>query len=184
MQKITGLVVRSRMALHWNQKQLGENLGWSYRTAARWESGASHFDPNLVTKLARHVYAVDRGLATELAATIGQTLLSLGLEAPPPPPVSPEPAPPPPAPAAPPVPYVHPTAPGDLVDAIVCSVADAANVAPRAVRPMVLLTLRRALALRLDLAVADEAGVFDGAASVSAKTPEPAVSQASAEGAA
>jgi hypothetical protein len=173
MLKVTGLIVRARMALRWNQRELGENLGWSYRTATRWESGGAHLDPKGVTTLATLVHAVDPALAAELAATIGQTLVGLGIESPPAPPaVAPvvAPPPPPPAPLLPHAPPVLPTAPGDLVDAIVCSVADAANVAPRVVRPMVLLALRRALEVRLDLTAANEAKVLEDAA--------PAVTQA------
>jgi DNA-binding XRE family transcriptional regulator len=170
MPKPQAVILRSRRALGWTQKQLGENLGASPRTAARWESGSSHFDADFTTKLARHVYPVDRDLAIELAATIGQTLVGLGIEAPPPAPLPPPPmAPaPPPAPPAPPPP--PPTSPTVLLDAIVCSVADAANLVPRAVRPLVLLALRRAVEVRLDLVAAEQAKLFDGAASVEAKS--------------
>jgi transcriptional regulator with XRE-family HTH domain len=170
MPKPHAAIVRSRLALGWTQKQFGETLGSSARTAARWENGSSHFDSARVTTLARHVYRVNRDLAIELASSIGQTLVGLGIEAPPPPPAPPAAPPPPAAPVAPPLPPVLPTSPRDLIDSIVCSVADAANMVPRAVRPLVLLALRRAVEVRLDLVAAEQAELFDGAASVEGKS--------------
>jgi len=158
--RIVPIVVRARMALGWTQRELGENLGGSHRTATRWESGAAHFDVGTAAKLAAHVYSRDPGIAAELAAAIGQTLVSLGVEAPPPPPLPPAPVhvaiPAPAARAARPTQEVV----RDLLDAIVCSVADAQDVAPRMVRPLVLLTLRRALEVGLDVESALKAGLL------------------------
>ena len=134
-------------ALRWNQRELGENLGVSRRTVSRWMARQSSPSMNDLASLVRRVYAVNRELAAQQAAFLQQTLVSLGLEAPPPPAVAPSPglAHPPqaPAPKAMSVP--------DLIDCIVCSVAEAADSSPKVVRPMVLLALRRALELGLDL---------------------------------
>jgi transcriptional regulator with XRE-family HTH domain len=154
------LVGRARQALHWTQRELGEQLGASHRTASRWEAGRSSFDAVSAERLARHVYAVDRGLASQLASAIGQSLVSLGIEAPPPPPAAP-PAPvalPPVASPLPPAP--RPAAMRDLIESVVCAVADAADVAPKVVRPAVLLTLRRAHEVGLDLGAASEANLL------------------------
>jgi hypothetical protein len=132
-------------ALHWNQRELGENLGVSRRTVSRWMARQSSPSMNELASLVRRVYAVNPQLAERQATFIQQTLVSLGLVEPPPPAVAPSPAiaPPPPAPKAMSVP--------DLIDCVVCSVAEAADSSPKVVRPMVLLALRRARELGLDL---------------------------------
>jgi DNA-binding XRE family transcriptional regulator len=163
----TPLVVlfgRARMRLGWTQRELGENLGSSHRTATRWEGGKSAIGAADAAALAKHVYPVDRELAEELLAATGQSLVGLGIEAAPAPSVPPPPPPPPPR---------APTSYADLIDCVVCSVADAANVSPRAVRPLVLLTLRRALEVGLDLEASDEAGLLQ-ASTVSVAPTEPA----------
>jgi len=163
-QPMQRLLVRARQALGWNQRELGQQLGSSHRTAVRWESGQSHFSPPYAAQLATLVYPIDRDLAWEIAALTGQTLVGLGLEAPPAPPE-------PPLVVAPPVPAVSPppatpAALGTLLDALVCVVADASDVAPKVIRPTVLLTLRRVLALGLDLQAAEAAGLLESAAPV------------------
>jgi transcriptional regulator with XRE-family HTH domain len=173
VQRIQNLLFRSRLALHWTQRELGEKLGSSHRTAARWEAGQSTAYPDTVTKLTRLVHPVDRDLASELAASIGQTLVGLGLEALPAPPAPP---PPPPAPPLPPPPLVRATALRDLIDCVVCSVADASDVPPKAVRPLVLLTLRRALDVGIDLQAASNASLLDGTLTVA--SPAPTVEEA------
>ena len=105
----------------------------------------SHLGAIDAVRLARHAYPIDRDFEAELVAHGGQTLVSAGLEAPP--------APPPPVPPALPV-VLPPPAPSPevlaaIVDGIVCSVAEAADTSPRAVRASVLLVLRRALEVRL-----------------------------------
>ena len=161
-QPMQHLLVRARQALGWNQRGLGERLGSSHRTAVRWEGGHSHFSASYAAKLVKLVYPIDRDLAWEIATISGLTLIGLGLEAPPP-----APEPPlvvvPPVPAASP-PSATPAALGVLVDALVCTVADASDVAPKVIRPVVLLTLRRALALGLDLQAAEAAGLLESTA--------------------
>ena len=76
------LLVRARQALGWNQRELGERLGSSHRTAVRWEGGHSHFSASYAAKLVKLVYPIDRDLAWEIATISGLTLIGLGLEAP------------------------------------------------------------------------------------------------------
>jgi len=145
-------------ALSFTQRELAEFLGVSVRTLARIHGGQSVLDPKTVLKLATEVYRADRELAAQILGTIQLTLVSAGLEAPP---AAPPVAPPAPAPvrARPSAAALRP-----LLDAVVCAVADAADVAPKVVRPSVLLTLRTVAAVGLDLEAAGDAGLLDGAA--------------------
>src|SRR5580698_1748955 len=97
-------IIRARQALGWTQRELGDNLGVSLRTATRWEGKRAHMGVNESAILARHVYPKRPDLAEELVAAHGQTLVGLGIAPPPPPPAPPvEPAavvPPPPPPRA------------------------------------------------------------------------------------
>jgi DNA-binding XRE family transcriptional regulator len=147
------LVVRSRKVLKLTQKELALKVGFAQRTLVRWEGGGSQFYPSDALKLAPHVYPVDRGVAAELVAYAGQTLVSAGLEAPPPPALPAEPPPPPPPPIAPEILLA-------LVESVVCAAADAADSTPKAVRASVHLVLRHAHALRLDLDAAMKAGLL------------------------
>ena len=78
-------VFEARRALSWTQRQLGDNLGASMRTASRWETGRASMRADEIAKLARYVYPVRPDLAEQLALYAGQTLVSLGIVAPPPP---------------------------------------------------------------------------------------------------
>jgi len=162
MQRSAVLVGRALTALRWTQRELAENIGGSRRTVARWVSGESHLGAIDAERLARHVYPVDRDFASELLAHGGQTLVSAGLEAPPAP--QPPPAPPPPVAAAPPVvvptPAPSPAVLWALVEAIVCAAAEAADASPKVVRAPVLLVLRQAHELGLDLDAARKAGLL------------------------
>jgi DNA-binding XRE family transcriptional regulator len=156
-QKTILYIVRARLTLGWTQREMAENLGSSQRTVARWESGQSTFHVSDLTKLAQRVYPVDRELANDLVTSAGQTLVGLGIQVPPPPP------PPAPVLAPPPPPPARATALPDLIDCVVCSVADASDVSPREVRPMVLLALRRAFEVGLDLGAATRAKLLETA---------------------
>jgi hypothetical protein len=101
-------------------------------------------------KLVRHVYARSPALAAEIAAELGETLVSLGVEAPPAPVTTAAPAPQPPARPVPPV--------GDLVDSIVCAAAEAIATTPQAVRPALLAAFERAASV--GLAVDDVRGAL------------------------
>jgi hypothetical protein len=101
--------------------------------------------------LARHVHPLDAKLAAQLAQMGKSSLLQLGLEKPvPPPPMAPAPAPllvppqPPPAivvtaPPPPPRPL-----PPEVVESVVCAAAEAMNVMPAVVRPVLLAAFERA----------------------------------------
>ena len=100
--------------------------GWSGRPPERqacareWRATPRRRSPNEVKALASHVYLRDRELASQVVGTLGETLESLGIEAPPPPP---------PMALLPGPPHgPKPAALRDLVDAIVCAVAEQADV--------------------------------------------------------
>ncbi len=123
---------RSQQALRLGtQSELGNLLGISKRTAQRYSS--SGLPQYYLKDLASLVHPVDADLATEIAASMGHTLLSLGIVEPPvaiPLPAAPVPPPPPP--------------PDGIVDAVVCAAAEAMEMMPRDVRPGLLAAFRRA----------------------------------------
>ena len=133
------LLGRARIALGSTQRDLGNALGASQRTVARWEAGGSTPTIDGVRRLAALVYPHDKPLAAEIAAAASATLEGLGLVEPP------APA------AAPPLPA------SIIVDAVVCSAADALKVVPEAVRPALLAAFRRARELRLSYEQVEEA---------------------------
>jgi transcriptional regulator with XRE-family HTH domain len=122
------------------QREFGTALGASHRSATRWEARQSVPGDASLRKLAGLLAPVDAALAAEAAAHLGETLMGLGLVAPPEPPA-------PPIPVAPPAP--PPTPAQDLVDVIVCAAADAMDAAPRVVRPVLHAAFRRARQLGL-----------------------------------
>jgi hypothetical protein len=125
------------------QREFGTALGASHRSATRWEARQSVPGDASLRKLAGLLAPVDAALAAEAAAHLGETLVGLGLVAPPAPPALPAP----PIPAAPPAPT--PTPAQDLVDVIVCAAADAMDATPRVVRPVLHAAFRRARQLGL-----------------------------------
>jgi DNA-binding XRE family transcriptional regulator len=139
-----GLLVHAQSALGVSQEKLGQRLGVSRRTITRWTNRSSHPSPQEWAALARLVHPKDRDLAAKIASALGESLLTLGIEAPPPPPPPQAPHPPPP----PPRPF--PPA-GDLVDSVVCAAADAIGVTPRAVRPALMAAFDRYASLGLSL---------------------------------
>jgi len=129
------LIVRSCQALGVSQRELGERLGFSRRTAQRWVQGGSTPSTVTLADLAGHVLPHDRGLAAELAQAAGTTLDALGLVQ------RPAPAP---AAAAPPVaPPPAPKLPDSVVDAIVCAAVDVTDMLPRQMRPALLAAYAR-----------------------------------------
>lgn len=131
----------AQLATKTTQKELGEKLGISRRSAQRY---AEHGIPQFyLPDLVRLVHPHDRALAAEIAQYSGETLLSLGLETPPAPP-----APPPPV-AAPPAP--SPPADG-VVDAVVCAAAEASGTKPGDVRRTLLAAFTRAREIGIDTA--------------------------------
>ncbi len=145
-------------ALATNQHGLANLLGVSRRTISRWtRHGSAPLDPSQTDALARAVHPHDPRLAERIVAVRGATLVDAGIVRPPPA-VSP-PAPPPPAPAP-------PTPPAYLVEVVVCAAAEALDVSPRVVRPVLLAAFKSARAVGLDLAALE--------AALSPPTPAPA----------
>jgi hypothetical protein len=147
------LLVKAGEVLQLNQRELAEKLGVSRRTIVRWTGCVTSMGPMEMTDLSRLVFPHDVPLAEALAVQARTTLEKLGL-------VRPAPAPPPPLPPPAPSPPVPPLA--RLVDIVVCAVADALDLPPRAARPALLAGVRCAkdLGLKLDemeQALADEA---------------------------
>ncbi len=125
------LTLEARLLLHLGQRSLGDLLGLSRRTIQRWDAGKSSPTSWQLEKLATAVHPRDADLAAKLAASAGTTLEALGLVSPPPAAVVPAPGPP-------------PLSPRHLVDVVVCAAAEALNVAPPAVRPVLLAAFRKA----------------------------------------
>ena len=155
-----GLLTRSQTALGMSQADLGVFFGVSRRTMVRWQGGKNGPPFHDWIKLTRAVYVRNRALAAEIATELGETLVSLGVEAPPAPATtlasSAEAFPR----AAPPV--------GDLVDSIVCAAAEAISATPQAVRPALLAAFERAASV--GLAVDEVRGALRPAAK--AKAPD------------
>lgn len=152
----SSLLIAAGDVLHLNQRELAERLGVSRRTVVRWTARVTAMSPTDMIALAKLVFPLDIQLAEALALKSATTLERLGLvrPVPPAPPVLPAPVPsPPPPPLA------------RLVDIVVCAVADALELPPRAARPALLAGVRRAkeLGLKLDemeQALSDEAKVL------------------------
>jgi DNA-binding XRE family transcriptional regulator len=156
MVKAPGLLVLAGRSLGMNQFQFGELLGVSRRTMARWHAGQNGPSFRRWVDLVRHVHPVDSALAAQIAAELGETLVSLGVEAPPPPVV-------PAAQVDLPPPRPMPSV-GDLVDSIVCAAAEAIAATPQAVRPALLAAFERAASV--GLAVDDVRGALRPAVKV------------------
>ncbi|HEX3343475.1 MAG TPA: hypothetical protein VHS09_02835, partial [Polyangiaceae bacterium] len=84
---------------------------------------------------------------------VDETLVSLGLEAPPPPPEPPPPAPVPPPPPPPP----PPTPPEDLVDVLVLAAVETTGAAPAPMRALLHTVFKRAREVGLTVEAAEKA---------------------------
>jgi DNA-binding XRE family transcriptional regulator len=126
------LTLKARDVLHMNQRELGEALGLSRRTIQRWDHGHGSPDSLDLAKLAALVHPRDASLAAQIAKAGATTLEKLGLATPAPPVAAVAP----PAPPPPPPPH--------LTDTVVCAAAEALDVPPPAVRPVLLAAFRRA----------------------------------------
>jgi transcriptional regulator with XRE-family HTH domain len=130
------LLVKATSAMGMTQRQLGEAVGVSRRTVVRWHTGQSGPSINEWRSLAVAAYAKDPALAQEIATEIGETLVSLGVEAP----AAPIAVPARPAPSL-----------ADLVDSVVCAAAEAIGATPQAVRPALLAAFDRTASVGLTL---------------------------------
>lgn len=139
------LVLDARVALTMSQAEFGPALGWSHRSAVRWEAGNAVPSDDALRKLASLLAPVDADLAAEAAAAVGETLESLGL------------APKPVVVKA----VVEKAAPrvtdGDLADAVVCAAGDVTDLPPRALRPLLHAAFARARALGVTVEQIEEA---------------------------
>ena len=143
------LLVFAQSALGCSQEQLGRVAGVSRRTVTRWFSrGTTPTIPEWA-RIARAVYPKDRALSERIAKAMGESLITLGLEAPPPPPPPPAAVSPDPLPAGPPPRPFPPT--NDLVDSIVCAAAEAIGSPPGSMRPALIAAFDRAVSLGLEL---------------------------------
>ncbi len=130
---VARLVDRASALMSAKQPGVPRLFDTSKRTLQRWQSGEYRPLASQLGHVARVVHPVDAGLAAQIAEAGGQTLVSLGLEAPPP--VPPAPLPPMPRHL--------------IVDAVVCAAADSTDAAPSAVRATLLAAFRRARELGL-----------------------------------
>ena len=137
------LLTHAQTALVLTQETLGALLGVSRRTMTRWQGGGHHPSIQQWAVLARHVYAVKPALAAEIAAEMGETLVSLGIVAPP--------APPEPGPVVPEGPTRPVTPTAALVDSIVCAAAEAVATTPQSMRPALLAAFDRAAVVSLSI---------------------------------
>jgi transcriptional regulator with XRE-family HTH domain len=141
---IAQLLSEGRRALGMSQREFGPALGASHRTATRWDEGTSIPYENNLRTLAELLLPVDRALATEAAAHIGETLESLGL------------APPTPTPTV-----DATSAPArsakDLVDIVVCAAAETSDSSPRAMRTVLYEAFRRAHQVGLTIEQVEQA---------------------------
>ena len=156
------VLIDARQSLGMNQRELAEAMGVSSRTIIRWQHGQSEPVEAQVHQLAAMVREEDEELADELltAASVAPAprpqadVTPAGAEpmAPAPPVAAPSPSFALAPAAAGPSQSTAP-APAHMIDAIVCSAADAANLLPRAVRP----ALRAAFARARELGISVEA---------------------------
>jgi DNA-binding transcriptional regulator YiaG len=145
------IIIDAERALHMTQKDFGIAIGASQRTAARWAARQSSPAEHHLRTLAGLLYPVDRTLAAEVADFIDESLVSLGLETPPPPP-APPPAPPPPLPPQPP-----PVRAEDLVDVLVLSAVERTGAAPAPMRALLHAVFKRAREVGLTVEAAEKA---------------------------
>jgi len=143
---IHGLIHLARRALSvGSQGDFGVLMGSSRRSGQRWEIGQARPSHGQMCKMAAMVYPKDPDLAAQLAQSVGQSLVSLGIVKP--------------APAQAPVVAATATLPPveDIVDSIVCAAADAMNALPRDVRPALLAAFTRARRLGLGIETVEKA---------------------------
>jgi DNA-binding transcriptional regulator YiaG len=122
----------ARNRLRMSQREFGPALNASHRTASRWDTGRSTPGVPELRRLAALLLPVDRALAEEAAAHANETLEELGLVA-----------------AA--APARSPVTARDLVEAVLCAGAEAADASPRALRPVLHAAFKRARELGLSV---------------------------------
>lgn len=146
---IHAIVAEARSALSMSQREFGEAVGSSHRSAVRWDAGQASPGEHHLHTLAKLLHPVDRSLAAEVADAADETLEGLGLETPL------VPAPPPPA--APPLPPPPQARAEDLVDLLVLTAVEQTGSAPAVVRPWLYAVMKRGAELRLTMDIAAQA---------------------------
>jgi len=137
-ESITLLMALAIGALGDTQESFGKRLGVSRRTISRWISRGG--GPGMLAKfydLARAVHPHDPKLAARIVASQGATLEDAGIVVP--------------SEAVAPSLLLPPPPPPYLVEVVVCAAAEALDVSPRVVRPVLLAALRTARSLGLDV---------------------------------
>jgi hypothetical protein len=139
------ILLEAQRALMMSQREFGYAVGSSHRTAVRWAAGQSTPAEHHLRNLAKLLHPRDRVLASEVADHIDETLVSLGIEAPPPPPPLPLPPPPPPLPPATPASPAAPTVGAEhLVDLLVLTAVEITGAAPAPMRTLLHAIFKRA----------------------------------------
>jgi hypothetical protein len=124
----SSFMVRGQIAARMSNGELASLLGVSRRTIIRWTAGGPYMTEAQWAALVGAVHARDASAAASMAAELGESLVSLGIEAPPPPPV--------------------PTLdPQELMERVLYAAASAAGLSPQAVKPAVLAAFDRAASL-------------------------------------
>jgi hypothetical protein len=144
------ILIDAQRALSMTQREFGYAVGSSHRSAVRWAAGQATPYEGHLRNLAKLLHPHNRVLAAEVADYIDESLVSLGIEAPPPPPPPPLPPPPPPLPA-PPVPAEH------LVDLLVLTAVEITGAAPAPTRTLLHAVFKRAGDVGLTVETAEKA---------------------------
>ncbi len=149
--RVGALLLRAGIMLGMPHRELARVLGTSRRSVSRWTKDGTWLDYEQVVTMTKLVHPHDAALATAIAALGGETLVTLGLE-----------APAPTGPAA----LQATVLSSKLVDAVVCAAAEAMDVSPRAMRPALLAALRsaREVGLTMEALEATLSGAMSGAA--------------------
>jgi hypothetical protein len=141
------ILIDAQRELGMTQREFGYAVGSSHRSAVRWASRQATPAEHHLRTLAGLLYPVNRTLAAEVADFIDESLVSLGIEAPPEPP-----APAPPAPA--PSPLVGAE---DLVDVLVLAAVENTGAAPAPMRALLHAVFKRAREVGLTVEAAEKA---------------------------
>jgi hypothetical protein len=136
---IGSLLLRTGIVAGMPHGELAKHLGVSRRTVSRWSSEGTRLHRDKLVVVAQIALDHDPSLAAEIAAAAGETLVSLGLEAPSPPEAT---RPIAAAPVAPPIAKVRPHP--KLADAVVCAAAESIDVSPRLARRALLAAIQAA----------------------------------------
>jgi len=139
--KRTGaLLARAGVTLGMSHRELATLVGVSRRSVSRWTREGTLLTRAQVVAVTKAVHPLDASLAAELAALLDETLVTLGLE-----------APPPIADTLAPKSERRAVSSARLADVVVCAAAEAMDVSPRLVRPALVAALRAAREVGLSI---------------------------------